>query len=269
MSTNQTQIIPSFEPTAAQTAISQVEDLKAALVPLEAEAKALKVENASEFEQAGLLLKRVRDNRKQGEWTLKPLKSIADTIKSFLRTTELSHSNKCEEIEGRIAGKMNDYKIRERELAAAEERRINEQRRIEAARAAEAQRKQDELAAAEVRKQREKELAEAARAGEVKKREQARLQKEIEEHERLQREQAAKDAEALKASVQEVKVAPATPKIAGLRQRQNWRYRIVDPTKVPREYLMPDEQKIGQAVRAWKKAGEVIPGIEAYAEDAI
>lgn len=283
MASNNTQIIPSFEPSKAQLAIAEVENLKAALLPLEQEARTIKIETASDFESGGMLLKRIRDNRKQGEWTMKPLKSIADTIKNFLRTAELAHSNKCEQIESILTPKLNDYKRREAEAAAAEQRRINEERQREANRLAEEQRKRDEEAAAEAKKKRDKEIAEAQKAGELKKREADKLRKEAEEREKAQREQAVRDAEAAKANVQEVTVQPNTPKIAGLRQRQNWKFKIVDIDKVPRRYLYPtpgqdgkykpeDFPKIGKDVRDWKDKAtteKAIPGIEVWPEDAI
>jgi hypothetical protein len=66
-----------------------------------------------------------------------------------------------------------------------------------------------------------------------------------------------------------VTVVPSVPKVAGIKARVNWKFRIVDANKIPREYLMPDDVKIGQMVRATKVVGEVIPGVEAYSEDGI
>jgi hypothetical protein len=40
----------------------------------------------------------------------------------------------------------------------------------------------------------------------------------------------------------------------------------VDESKIPRQYLVPNDVSIGYFVRQTKKAGEVIPGIEAYLE---
>lgn len=57
----------------------------------------------------------------------------------------------------------------------------------------------------------------------------------------------------------------STPKIAGISYREVWRFRVTDPTKIPREYLAVDEQKIGGVVRAMK-GHTAIPGIEVYAE---
>lgn len=62
-------------------------------------------------------------------------------------------------------------------------------------------------------------------------------------------------------------VVPA-PKIDGVVVRTIWKYRIIDETKIPREYLMPDEKKIGAVVRA--SGGSIkIDGIEIYSETSI
>ena len=66
-----------------------------------------------------------------------------------------------------------------------------------------------------------------------------------------------------------MKVLENTPKISGLRQRREWKYRITEVGLIPREYMMPNEVKIGQEVRRMKTEGHVIPGVVAYVEDAI
>jgi len=60
----------------------------------------------------------------------------------------------------------------------------------------------------------------------------------------------------------------ALPKVGGFVAREVWKYRITDLTKIPREYLVPDEAKIGKVVRATEGKIE-IPGIEAYSEEDI
>ena len=55
--------------------------------------------------------------------------------------------------------------------------------------------------------------------------------------------------------------------MAGFSYRGIWKFRIIDEGKIPREYMIPDQIKIGQLVRALKQATN-IPGIEAY-EDKV
>ena len=73
---------------------------------------------------------------------------------------------------------------------------------------------------------------------------------------------------------QEVLNEPLVPLVApheepvkaeGVSSRTIWRYRIVDLALVPRSYLMPDDKRIGQVVRAMG-ASTNIPGIQPYAE---
>jgi hypothetical protein len=70
-------------------------------------------------------------------------------------------------------------------------------------------------------------------------------------------------------------VAPAiapvekqTPKVSGVSYREVWKFRIVNPSLIPREYLAVDDSKIGQVVRAMKGATK-IPGIVAYADKQV
>jgi hypothetical protein len=64
-----------------------------------------------------------------------------------------------------------------------------------------------------------------------------------------------------------VMLAPVA-KPDGMRTRVNWKFRIADATLLPREYLIPDEVKIGQVVRAMREQ-HGIPGVEAYSEESI
>lgn len=165
--------------------------------------------------------------------------------------------------------KAEEWKAEERRKATAEEERINQQRRAEAAQKAELERKAAEAQAKQDREQRERELAEARKAGEIGKREEARLAKAAAEAEAAAKKLAAKQAAETAANVQDVTVAPSVPKVAGIRARVNWKFRIVDVNKIPRQYMQPNEVSIGYFVRETKQAGEVIPGIEAYSEDSI
>jgi hypothetical protein len=60
-------------------------------------------------------------------------------------------------------------------------------------------------------------------------------------------------------------VAKETPRVAGISYRETWKHRVTDVNKVPREYLMVDEQKLRRVVAAMK--GQIkIAGVEVYAE---
>ncbi len=65
-----------------------------------------------------------------------------------------------------------------------------------------------------------------------------------------------------------VLVQRTTPKVSGISFRETWKYKVVDLSKVPREYLMLDAVKVGGVVRALK-AGTNIPGIQAYPDKGV
>ena len=65
-----------------------------------------------------------------------------------------------------------------------------------------------------------------------------------------------------------VVVPKTTPKVAGVSFTKQWKFRITDPNKIPREYLTPDEVKIGGVVRALKDKAN-IPGVEVFSVDGV
>jgi hypothetical protein len=65
-----------------------------------------------------------------------------------------------------------------------------------------------------------------------------------------------------------VVVLKSVPKVAGISMTKQWKFRIVDESKIPRQYLCVDEQKIGAVVRAMKAAAN-IPGIEIFSIDSV
>lgn len=245
-----TEIIPQIPAEGIQKATQELGDVRLMLTDYELEAKRIKVETPEQYAEAGELLKRVRDAKKKASWVMSPLKSITKTIAEKFRTMEQAELNMGERIEGILEPKMVDFKRREREAAFAEERRLNAERRKEAERIAEEQ-----------RRAREKEIEAQRKAGEIGKREAAKQVK-----------QAAADAEVVKNTVQEVKVEAATPKVAGLRQRIQWRFKVVDEAKIPRAFMQVNETAIGQFVRNAKDkalAEKTIPGIEVWWEDCV
>lgn len=63
---------------------------------------------------------------------------------------------------------------------------------------------------------------------------------------------------------------PAAPKAAGVSARMVTKYRIINAAAIAPDYLMPDEKKIGQVVRAMGgDAATLIGGIEVYEEPVI
>lgn len=82
--------------------------------------------------------------------------------------------------------------------------------------------------------------------------------------ERILEDAAAKE----QALAQSVPVVPTRPETFGIRTQETWTFKITDPAKLPREYLVPDLTKIGRAVRELK-GNTRIPGVQAYAVQGI
>jgi hypothetical protein len=120
---------------------------------------------------------------------------------------------------------------------------------------------------------RETEAKRRAEAAAKIKAEQDRVAKEMEEK--------AKDAEFLGDCVTAqvmrnqavvMTAAPAavgtTPKVKGMGVRKFWKFQIVDPTAIPREFLCPDEKKIGEYIRA-NEDKAVMSGVKFYYEERL
>jgi hypothetical protein len=235
-----------------------------------AQATALQVRNSEECAQGKLFLKGIRDVIKQIGYLKDPGIASAKQHLDFLKEDKAQWVRRAIEAETIAEAKVDAYTAKERAAAEAEQRRINEERRIEAARVAEENRKAAIAQAEAERKKREKEIAEAKKAGEIKAREAERLKKEAAEQAARAKEEAEKQA-AIDAQVESVTVRPNIPTVAGTRSQVLWKFRILDANRIPREYLQPNEVKIGAEVRFIKDksiAESKIPGIEVFTEES-
>lgn len=82
-----------------------------------------------------------------------------------------------------------------------------------------------------------------------------RLRLQAEENRRIAEEEttlAIEEAAKAESAMAPAPVVPEAPKTQGLSMRDNWCFEVVDPAAVPRQYMMPDEIKIGKVVRALK-----------------
>lgn len=240
--------------------------LEAGLLTLKQTAETIIVKDAPTCLAAKTAQRDVRNYMKDVHLKLDP---FVESAKRNLQTAK-DELNKwltpATAIDEALALKVKDFERMEREAAEAETRRINEERRIAAEKQAAAERAEREKIAAEERRLREAEIEQQRKAGELKKREADKLAKEAREAETREKFRAAEDEAIAAANVPQVTVAPNIPTVAGVPSRRNWKFRIVDESKIPQQYLMPNEVSIGYFVRENKKAGEVIPGIEAYQE---
>ena len=108
-----------------------------------------------------------------------------------------------------------------------------------------------------------------------RKAEENRLQKEAEEKERLKikkelaecglnKKEAKEEAEKIEVFVPIAQIKDTT-KTNNVTYRLSWKYRVLDISKIPLEYMIENDPKIGSVVRALKKETN-IRGIEVYSE---
>jgi hypothetical protein len=191
------------------------------------------------------------------------------------------------------AQRQRDLEARQRrEAAEAEQRRIDEAAAAERREAVERQRKLDEEAAAaraagnaEAARKAAEESARQKAESDARQRaaeaEQLRVREkaEAEQREADRKAEAERITAASKAEVFDIRasttvapvVATEAPKVAGVSMRDNWTYRIVDPTKINAPFMTPDTVKIGKLVKALRMeaAAQIGPGVEVFNEQVV
>ena len=205
----------------------QEDEVTKEVATVEVQANALKVIDTASYLAAGELWKSIKTLRAK----------IADTFDDIIKAAHLAHKKAIEK------KKMHDDPLNaaERLVKKEMERFDTEQERI---RKAEEDRLQ-KIAQKEAEDRRLEEALAAEKAG--------------------RKEEAAAIIET-PVTIAPVVIAKVTPKMeGGPVYRTIWKFRIMNAALIPREYLMPDEVKIGGIVRSMKSAVS-IPGIEAYEE---
>lgn len=187
------------------------------------------IKTNDDYTRAGQILLTIKDIRKKIEATFKPIKQKMDAAKKEVLDQEKAADKPLLEAEAWIKPLISGYLIEQERIRKEEENRLREQAR--------------------------------------KEEEERQLQAAIEAEQNGSKEEAE---EIISAPVQAapVVVPKTVPKVAGISQRENWKFRIVDEKKIPREFLKVDEVKIGAYARAMKSAGN-IPGVEIYNEATI
>ncbi len=249
---------------ATTAIIPGTEKFKQAQSELERRCNAIVVSNAESCLLAKQTQADIRVELKLRHAALDPFVILAKQNYDNAKAERERWIGPLETMDAKLDAARKEWERREREAAAAEERRINEERRRVAEAEAAQKRKEAEAQAAADRKAREKEIAAAQAAGDLKKREAEKMRKEAEEEAaRKKAEAAAQEIQDRK--VEDVKVAANIPTVQGVPSRVNWRFRVVDRLQVPEQYWMLNEQMIGADVRRDKDKTN-IPGIEVFSE---
>lgn len=189
-------------------------------------------------------IEELRKNLKQ------PILEAARNVDDQFRGPLAELTNAVQVIDSAVKGYLaeqerlrREEEARLRELARAEEERLRREAAAEAARAEEMRRKAEEEKAAG-------NLATAAKL-------------EVRAEQALDR---AEEKAAVHVPVPIVASAPA--KVSGLSTREHWDFRITDPSKLPREYLIPNEAAIRSVVKGLKGQTN-IPGVEVFRDDVV
>lgn len=189
------------------------------------------VADAEQYTEASDFLKSITKVRKEVEETFGPIKQKAHETWKEAVAQEKKYLDPLDKALALVKSKIGGY-------LRSEEKRRREQEEAERAIARKAA---EEIALAEA--------AELQRQGETKAAEQV--------------------IEQAVAAPSPVVIVPKTvAKQEGISVRKVWKFRVKDSALVPREYLVVDETKIGQVVRALKENAK-IPGVEIYSEDSV
>lgn len=210
-----------------ETALAKADELKAESMTILGQAKAIQITNHEQAMAAGDFLQGIKALKKKIEEKLSPLVKAAYDSWKKQVAYRKEHDDPLDQAEAAVKYKMNTY------LAEQEhQRRLEEQRQqLEAQKAAEAQAEQDALLM-----------------------------------------EATGDAEAAEVVRAEPVVAPVVvlapvEKPKGIATQSVWRFKIVDESKIPLEYMEPNITAIGGVVRSLK-GGCNIPGVQVW-EDRI
>lgn len=96
----------------------------------------------------------------------------------------------------------------------------------------------------------------------------AKLEKKAEKQEAKGQKEKAEEIRAEAMSIPVPVVPKKVEKVKGISFKENWKFRIVNETKIPRKYLIPNEKELGQIARSTH--GKVnIPGVEFYSEKLV
>lgn len=186
----------------------------------------LEVVDGETYKAAGLIWKEIKDFRKKVSETFDPIIKAAHLAHKQAKAKKDEVDKPMEAAQKKIKSLMAEYDYQQEEIRRKEETRLLEIKRKE----------EEEL--------RLKEAAKAEAAG---------------------REDIVEAILDAPINPEPVVVKKSTPKVEGLSYRTIWKFRVINPDLVPRQYLKVDDVKLGGVVRALKGQTE-IPGVEIYSE---
>lgn len=184
------------------------------------------------------------------------VKPLNDQVRS-INAEFKSVGNPFVEMEAEIKSKMVAYRKIEADKLEAERKKAEEKRRKEWEKEQEKLRKQRE-------KEAEKEKARLAKLELSKKDQKAELKRIDDEKNAKEEEAGREEFEFDDGDFQQSKTVHSEN--GSIKVRKQWTFNVVDPTKVPKKYLIVDEKLIRADVKAGVRA---INGVEVFEEEII
>lgn len=220
------------------TAIVVKEEIERGLATLRHQADAIVVSDQQGYIEAVQIKNAVNSYIKDVKAKLGPGIASAKDHLDFLKNEMAKYITPAEAIALTVENKRLRWAEEEKRKAEAEERRINEERRIEAARVAELERKEREKQAEIDRKAREKELEAQRKAGEIGKREAERLKKEEAAAAEREKVRAAEDAKKAVENAPQVTVKPNIPTVAGQKNQTYYFAEVTNPAQIIAAFVL-------------------------------
>lgn len=261
-------------PQDGQAAIVIKGELDKGLATIKQQINMLTVATPDAYREMCVLVLAARNYVKDVGAKLDPGINSAKAHLDFLKNEKAKYVDPAKQIGELGAQKAEAYAGEERRKAKVEEDRINAQRAAEQRAKAEAEANERNRIAEEIKQDRIAEIRRMLRLKEISKRQAEKLLKEAGAEEEAYKARVAADAEEARNAPPPppVKVEAAIPKVSGVKRRVNFKFEVVDASKVGRQWLMPDEVAIGTKVRGDKDAAKSereIGGIRVIEEDSI
>jgi hypothetical protein len=211
--------------------IPEVVELDRASQSLEIDARTFQVHSPQAFTFAGTKLTDIKGRRKALEELRKSMTRPLDDAKKAILAFFKGPEERLDQAEAAIKRAMLQFQAEEDRKRRTEQARLEEQARKERERL----QRQADAAAAKGRDERAAELEQRA------------------------------------ATVVAPIVQTAAPKVEGISTRKVWKFEVVNPAEINPTFCVPDETKIGKAVRAMgADAASVIgPGVRIWQEEQL
>lgn len=227
-----------------------------------AEAQTYTITSVGQYEGAAGELKKIKAKAHEIEARRKAITEPMDRAKKEVMDFFRAPLQNLQDAEQAIKGQMIAFD-REQQRIRAEAERVAREEAEKIRRQAEAEAARMEQAA---REKREKEEAKAREMEAQGRQAEADAKREAAERTEALRIQ---QADAKRAAAEQIPAAPVVhieqPKVAGISSSTVWRFEIINPGLIPREYLTPDEKAIGGVVRSLKGRAS-IPGVRIFEE---